>query len=283
MKMAKTRLPQIQPGDKLGRWLVLEAPKKDRKGRWRVLCRCSCEKQAERNVDCASLLKGTSTSCGCYSTELVKDRALDIAPGTTFSRWTVLEEGPRTGHNKRTCLCECSCEARTVRTVLYEDLKHEKSVSCGCVRAEMLVVRNTTHGLSKSEEHRKKRYKEYIAARREQVAFKQKEYREANKEKLAEARKGRYAKDPDRGREYAARRRARKLQATPPWDQEKTKQVFLELSKKAKELYEQTGVEFQVDHILPLRGRKVCGLHVWNNFQLLEKSTNISKGNKFNA
>ena len=38
---------------------------------------------------------------------------------------------------------------------------------------------------------------------------------------------------------------------------------------------------FEVDHIIPLNGKEVSGLHVLNNLQVLPISKNRSKGNKF--
>lgn len=41
-----------------------------------------------------------------------------------------------------------------------------------------------------------------------------------------------------------------------------------------------TGIEWHVDHILPLKGKNVCGLHIWNNLQVIPKTLNLRKGVK---
>jgi 5-methylcytosine-specific restriction endonuclease McrA len=70
----------------------------------------------------------------------------------------------------------------------------------------------------------------------------------------------------------ASMRRANKLKATPGWfEKEKVEIVFA----KAK----QWG--FEVDHVIPLKHEKVCGLHCWTNLQLLDRRENAKKGNKF--
>jgi hypothetical protein len=80
--------------------------------------------------------------------------------------------------------------------------------------------------------------------------------------------------------EYAAqraRRRAAQLRATPAW----ANYFFLEEAYDlARRRTERTGFSWHVDHIVPLQGKTVCGLHVENNLQVIPGSINRSKGNR---
>jgi hypothetical protein len=51
--------------------------------------------------------------------------------------------------------------------------------------------------------------------------------------------------------------------------------------EKIKDIYINRPKGHHVDHIIPLQGHNVCGLHVENNLQYLTAFENISKGNKF--
>ena len=50
--------------------------------------------------------------------------------------------------------------------------------------------------------------------------------------------------------------------------------------RRAKLLKDFTGKEWEVDHIVPMNGEKVSGLHVPWNLQLLTKKQNRDKSNK---
>jgi hypothetical protein len=60
-------------------------------------------------------------------------------------------------------------------------------------------------------------------------------------------------------------------QATPKWAD----------MSLISDFYRNCPAGYHVDHIVPLRGKAVCGLHIINNLQYLSASDNIRKSNKF--
>jgi hypothetical protein len=80
------------------------------------------------------------------------------------------------------------------------------------------------------------------------------------------------AKNTARYAALAAKRRAQKMQATPAW-------ADLAAIKAVYERAAEQGLT--VDHIVPLQGKTVCGLHVETNLQLLSRPENSRKHNRF--
>lgn len=66
--------------------------------------------------------------------------------------------------------------------------------------------------------------------------------------------------------------------ATPPWVD---RQAIKSLYKEAKRVTKLTGVLHTADHVIPLRGLLVCGLHVHTNMQVITQQENMQKGNFF--
>lgn len=122
--------------------------------------------------------------------------------------------------------------------------------------------------------------KDYYKDNKDRIAL----YLSTNKDKIstlcaAYSRKH-YQDNKDRYIAKSAKRRAKKLNATPYW---LTKEHFEEIEElylcaRMFKLY--TGEEYHVDHIVPLQGKNVCGLHVPWNLQVIPAKENLSKSNK---
>jgi len=78
---------------------------------------------------------------------------------------------------------------------------------------------------------------------------------------------------------HHAKRRAKTKEATPLWANQKYMKLFYSL---AKEEEKRLGIKLHVDHIVPLHGRNVCGLHNEFNLQILPATINLQKRNKWN-
>ncbi len=75
-----------------------------------------------------------------------------------------------------------------------------------------------------------------------------------------------------------AAEKAALLQRTPSWaDLPQIEQFYSD----AREFREALGQEFHVDHDIPLRGKKVSGLHVQTNLQILLGEENVRKNNRY--
>jgi hypothetical protein len=68
----------------------------------------------------------------------------------------------------------------------------------------------------------------------------------------------------------------------PSWLSEEELLLIQEAYSIAKLRTEVTGIEWQVDHILPLQGKLVSGLHVLTNLQVVPATWNQSKSNSYN-
>ena len=64
------------------------------------------------------------------------------------------------------------------------------------------------------------------------------------------------------------------------FDDEFTKFVIREAHDLRKLRNSLLGFEWHVDHVIPLKGRQVSGLHIWSNLAVIPKVENLRKGNK---
>lgn len=96
---------------------------------------------------------------------------------------------------------------------------------------------------------------------------------ERNKEICEEWRKRNMPRKRLQLRTYQAKKR----KATPAWADFAAMQAFYDL---AELLTVESGMRYEVDHIVPLRSAIVCGLHNQFNLAVLPQAANRSKGNR---
>ena len=107
-----------------------------------------------------------------------------------------------------------------------------------------------------------------------------KQYAE-NKEVELKRRRNWKANNPAIVANYLARRRASNALRTPKWLTEYDFQQIKDIYKLANKKTKETGIKWHVDHIIPLRGKNVSGLHVPHNLRVVPASENLRKSNKW--
>lgn len=138
--------------------------------------------------------------------------------------------------------------------------------------------------------------KQYAETHKKEISKYQDQYYLDNYEKLR-AQSNQYGKEhrdilnraqrkwtkahPDKKLAAVRKRQAAKLNRTPKW---LTKADYIEMEwaySIAKQLTQETGIRHVVDHIIPLRGKNISGLHCPQNLQVITQKENLQKHNKF--
>jgi hypothetical protein len=130
----------------------------------------------------------------------------------------------------------------------------------------------------KKKEQKRKWWKTFYQENRERVLAEKKEYRETNRVVIRATQK--VYRDSEKGRsknaEEARERRALKKKSCVPLTHSEREQMLL-LEKTRRQLCEETGQEYHIDHIIPLsRG----GLHHPTNTRIIEGKDNLLKSNQ---
>ena len=104
---------------------------------------------------------------------------------------------------------------------------------------------------------------------------------EERQQRHAENVKAWRVRNRDKVRASAEKYHARKIQAMPYWVDKAMESQMRIAYRLAQRLTEQTGIPHHVDHIVPLQGKNVSGLHVPSNLQVITAEENLKKGNKW--
>jgi hypothetical protein len=151
---------------------------------------------------------------------------------------------------------------------------------CTCVECEKdRRARNRANYGSKKETILEQK-REYYAKTREVARKRQREYRIKNIDRIRAKTREWMLANPARVAANSARRKTRIRRATPGWYGEFDRFVEIEAYRLARLRAAVTGFKWHVDHMIPVVGRRVCGLHVWQNLQVIPWLLNVMKGNR---
>ena len=133
----------------------------------------------------------------------------------------------------------------------------------------------------RNKELTKERARAWAAANPEAAAASKDKWRKQNREQHNETNRAWWAENKDKRAAYGAKRRSAKLQRTPQWLTEDQLWMMQQAYELAALRTKMLGFDWHVDHIIPLQGKLVCGLHVPWNLQVIPGIDNIKKSNKW--
>jgi hypothetical protein len=180
------------------------------------------------------------------------------------------------GHNRSGCPRCCGSAPMTNTT--YRGNGGVTKVCCSECEVDILAARQRAvtrvalwrKNKDNIKEHRAAEARKYRASSDKPKTYKL-DYDRKNKKKQYAYRSEYIKKNPGFNRAAAARHRATVRQRTVAWADHNA----------IKEFYKKCPEGMVVDHIVPLRGENVCGLHVLENLQYLTFEENCRKSNKF--
>jgi hypothetical protein len=138
-----------------------------------------------------------------------------------------------------------------------KDKRHSYCKSCCSERARLNHIKNYELNLARNRKY-------YID----------------NHEKEKEARRDHYRRNKKVYLVNFYKRDARIKQATPSWLSEEMLSEIKQIYKKCETITIESGTVHHVDHIVPINGKTVCGLHVPWNLRIITASENLRKSNK---
>ena len=185
------------------------------------------------------------------------------------------------------------CTRKRAAEIRAKNPEHAREIMRRSVEKnrDLINARKRARRAANPEKTKAQRALNYQKYRNKELAAMRK-WKDANRQHMAEYSHSRYWADveasrkkqveylrtiPGVVRERAMRRNAQKLCATPAWaDIEALREFY----SRAADLTRETGEPHEVDHIVPLQSKLVCGLHCEANLQVITRTQNRTKCNR---
>ena len=157
-------------------------------------------------------------------------------------------------------------------------LRKTKGTCMDCLKIEWEET-NAKRALLPKSEASKKAGKKYYENNKEVVKLRA---QSRKPEAIMKYRRAWQKNNPELVKADNKHRRTKHKQATPKWLTQEHKAQIKQFYLDAMLVSKVTGVPYAVDHIVPLRGELVSGLHVPWNLAVITREENSKKSNKIN-
>lgn len=198
----------------------------------------------------------------------------------------------------------CTCGASKPLDLFYKNSKCKGGYNTKCIDCQKSYSTSKYWSNPGLDNERSKAYRE---ANKDAVSARSKAYRQANAEAIRQKKAAAYLANIEQEREkrraYSQQNMAQAIERAKRWKKLNPDKVTASTVKRiswvkratpawaneffiaeayhiAKVRRETLGGQWHVDHIIPLRGKTVCGLHVENNLQVIPAKVNLLKGAK---
>ena len=136
------------------------------------------------------------------------------------------------------------------------------------------VIERVRANYYKDVDASRQRARDYAETHKEEAKTRIKKWSQENPERKRQNDKAWVAANKERAHSLKAKYRAARRQACPPWVDDEHMARIHEIYRLRREISDRTGVVHEVDHIVPLQGKIVCGLHVWWNLRVIPREEN---------
>lgn len=227
---------------------------------------CGCNKDLDKFFKDKSKYDGLSSKCKDCIKSYNKDP--DVIKRRNENQRSRYENSKEifSQHSKR--YYELNKERILLQHKDYADANKDK------LSVASSIYRSRPENKLKDSLHHKKSYVE----NKEKIDARNKLWASANKEKRRSYVRHYQKRNNHIILAISASRRSSKINATPVW---RNKFFISEIYHIASLRNKTKGIKWHVDHIVPLKSKIVCGLHVESNLQVIPASINLSKSNRY--
>lgn len=218
-------------------------------------------------------------------TKMPKNRSEAIAAGTkTYmtGKPCILGEISERSTKTKLCLCSKHKEATSEKKRdYYKEVRDHRiayALDYQSRNKEKARAYRDKH-IEKDPVAAKEKARSWYEKNLEDVRQRSRDWFRNNKVRGKAVRKLWASMNPEKQRERNRARKKRLLKRTPSWFSDLDKFIFAEAYRLAIARKESTGIDWHVDHMIPLYSRTASGLHVGCNLQVIPAYMNFMKGN----